>query len=529
VLPQASGIHTLYVSLNAGAGVRLYVRDTWGMDELLINHWNTTLTNAVELSADIDLVAGSASNLRLEYKNPSGSPRVTLSWSWPGQGKTVIPRGRFVLGGLQPTGVAVAADGKIWTSCLGTHNLMRIDPQGGPMVGSNRLGAIDMVVDLGNGGFHTGLYTNLAASPYNYSDMTGFNNRIVNPSGQPLQGWWRVVEDGQVPRRRWTTVSWNPTGTGVLVAVRALDDRAALVNQPFVIVTNGLALSGVRGRFLEIRVALRRETTSALPVLNDLTVRGESSGLSGTLTLPNVTAYEGTDAVFVPDAIGAQPMTWEWTVQPPWAMGPTTFFGGPTLTVTNVDHYDDQTWASVLVTEASGDSIFLGPATLTVVPTPIVIPATGTLGIASRYPATITVEGQSAGANGVTVYLDGLSHAKPDDLDILLVTPLGKKIMLMSDAGGTNPVTNATLGFHPGTDNPPPDSGPIPSNLQIEYTASNYEPGEVLPSPAPAGPYTNTLQSVLADAPNGQWKLYLHDDSTNGSGTLSRSWKIIFY
>jgi len=159
LLPQTSATYTFYVSLNAGAGVRLYVRDLWGTDQLLLDNWNTPSPTPVELSAGIDLSAGSRVNVRLQYKSAAGSPRVKLSWSWPGQAKTVIPRARLALGGLQPTGVAVAADGKIWATCYGTHNLMRIDPQVGPLVGSNRLGAVDMVVDLGDGKFHSGLYT----------------------------------------------------------------------------------------------------------------------------------------------------------------------------------------------------------------------------------------------------------------------------------------------------------------------------------------------------------------------------------
>jgi hypothetical protein len=230
--------------------------------------------------------------------------------------------------------------------------------------------------------------------------------------------------------------------------------------------------------------------------------------------------------VFVPDVVGAQPMTWEWTVYPAWAMQPVTTMGGPTLTFTNVDHFDDATQVSVLVTEATGDSVLLSPATLHVLPSPIGIPSSGP---ASRYPATITVEGPPFNVSEVWVCLDGLSHANPDDLDILLVSPRSKKVMLMSDAGGTNAVTNATLFFYPGSGSPPPDAGPIPSNTQSDYTASNYEPGENLPAPAPAAPYSVDLSVLAGDNPIGEWKLYIHDDRAGASGTVARSWKLVFY
>jgi subtilisin-like proprotein convertase family protein len=44
----------------------------------------------------------------------------------------------------------------------------------------------------------------------------------------------------------------------------------------------------------------------------------------------------------------------------------------------------------------------------------------------------------------VEVTLHNLTHGRTEDLDILLVSPSGAKIMLMSDAGGINIVNNAT-------------------------------------------------------------------------------------
>jgi hypothetical protein len=145
----------------------------------------------------------------------------------------------------QPYGVAVDSSDKIWVANFLSDTAMRIDPL---LDGGN--GAVDLVVDL-NEGWTTGNQ----ADPYNYSDMTGFNNHIVNPGGCPLKGYWTVVEDGGAPKK-WWTVTWQantPTGTGFEVWVRASDNRLELSTKQFVQAASGFQVEGVRGRFLEVR------------------------------------------------------------------------------------------------------------------------------------------------------------------------------------------------------------------------------------------------------------------------------------
>jgi hypothetical protein len=59
-------------------------------------------------------------------------------------------------------------------------------------------------------------------------------------------------------------------------------------------------------------------------------------------------------------------------------------------------------------------------------PAPIAIPASGTSGIAAPYPSALTVANTCAPVTKVEVKLQGLSHAYPDDLDILLAGPGGR-------------------------------------------------------------------------------------------------------
>jgi hypothetical protein len=45
------------------------------------------------------------------------------------------------------------------------------------------------------------------------------------------------------------------------------------------------------------------------------------------------------------------------------------------------------------------------------------------------------------------VQLNNFSHQLPQDIDVLLVGPNGQRVLLMSDAGGSNAATGVTLAF----------------------------------------------------------------------------------
>src|SRR5687767_8552573 len=81
-------------------------------------------------------------------------------------------------------------------------------------------------------------------------------------------------------------------------------------------------------------------------------------------------------------------------------------------------------------------------------PNPIVI-QDNTAG--SPYPSTIAVSGIAEAVEKITVTISNLSHAHPQDVDIVLVGPGGESALLLSDAGGVpngNPgIMNVTLEF----------------------------------------------------------------------------------
>ena len=141
---------------------------------------------------------------------------------------------------------------------------------------------------------------------------------------------------------------------------------------------------------------------------------------------------------------------------------------------------------------------------------------------ATTYPSKITVGGLVGTTYTVKVTLEGFTHTAPDDVDILLVSPTGKKVTLLSDAGGRNPVSNLRLRFTD-DDRGLSDEAPIVSG---NYAPSNYEGADAFPSPAPAGPYASALAEFKGTNPNGDWSLYVVDDTTTDSGKIAFGWSI---
>ena len=160
-----------------------------------------------------------------------------------------------------PTGVAVDREGRVWASNLRFGNLVRIDPT---------TDAVDMVVGL-NPPDDPGA---TPCGPYNYGDMTG----VMALSGARV-GTWSTVFQGTAPGQRWTRLTWDaslPTGASVAVHVRAADTRAQLGGQPLRPTLAGRTLCDVEGRFVEVRVTLRRaEGAGPTPELTELTLYGE--------------------------------------------------------------------------------------------------------------------------------------------------------------------------------------------------------------------------------------------------------------
>lgn len=145
-------------------------------------------------------------------------------------------------------------------------------------------------------------------------------------------------------------------------------------------------------------------------------------------------------------------------------------------------------------------------------------------GAATPYPSTIEVSGLNGSIVSVAVRLNGLSHTFPDDLDIVLVGPSGQAVMLMSDVGGATPITNVNLVFSAGASGFLPDSGPITSGT---YRPTNIGANDPMPAHPnlPTGPYGTALSVFNLTNPNGIWRLYIAEDESGSSGSLT-SWQL---
>ncbi len=154
--------------------------------------------------------------------------------------------------------------------------------------------------------------------------------------------------------------------------------------------------------------------------------------------------------------------------------------------------------------------------------------AINAFGPASPYPATINVSGVAGIISRVRVTLTKLNHNFPDDIDALLVGPRGQKLLLMSDSGGGNPISNRTLVFEAAASSGLPDESVIASGsyLPTDYISGTEPSGDIFPTPAPAAPYASSLQVFNSTDPNGTWSLFVHDDGGGDGGTIAGGWSL---
>lgn len=139
------------------------------------------------------------------------------------------------------------------------------------------------------------------------------------------------------------------------------------------------------------------------------------------------------------------------------------------------------------------------------------------LGVASPYPQEIAISGVLGVVTDVNVGITGISHTFPDDIDMMIVGPQGQTAMLMSDACGNGDINNFIYTFDDEAGAPMTDGG---SCFFVDYQPVDYEPGESLPLPAPAGPYGTSLSVFDGVNPNGTWQLYINDDASADAGYI---------
>jgi Ca2+-binding RTX toxin-like protein len=165
-------------------------------------------------------------------------------------------------------------------------------------------------------------------------------------------------------------------------------------------------------------------------------------------------------------------------------------------------------------------------------PNPIAIPGTGSQGVANPYPSIIRLSGFVGQITDVNVGFENLSHSGPSDIDAVLVGPAGQNVMLMSDAGGNDDI-NVDLTFDDQAANTLPSSNRIlsgtyrPTNIGRPGTFDPPGLADNFPAPGPGGPpHGANLALFNGTSPNGDWRLFVVDDTGFDVGTMDRGWSL---
>ncbi len=150
----------------------------------------------------------------------------------------------------------------------------------------------------------------------------------------------------------------------------------------------------------------------------------------------------------------------------------------------------------------------------------ITIPSSGT---GTPYPAPLAVSGVPAGAILTSVKIDGYTHTFPGDVDVLLQSPAGTNVVIMSDVGGGTDISNVNLIFQDGS---PAVPSPIAAGT---YAPTNSGATDTYPAPGPGSitQATPLLSSFGSGNQNGTWNLYVNDGATPDGGTIA-GWSLTF-
>jgi hypothetical protein len=128
------------------------------------------------------------------------------------------------------------------------------------------------------------------------------------------------------------------------------------------------------------------------------------------------------------------------------------------------------------------------------------------------YPSSITVSNVPGFVTKVNVTLNKVWVDFSPDANVLLVGPNGRAIMLLSDAPGdaNHSISNMTLTFDDDALSSIPGDPILTSG---SYKPTNFDSmNDSIPSPAPVGPYAQTLAIFNGTNPNGSWALYVVND-----------------
>ena len=145
------------------------------------------------------------------------------------------------------------------------------------------------------------------------------------------------------------------------------------------------------------------------------------------------------------------------------------------------------------------------------------------VGSALQYPSSIAVSGLTGLVTKVTATLNEINHRFPHDVNVMLVSPAGESVVLMSHAGGGQSLTNVTVSFDDASAVVLPTASRINAGV---FKPTAYLPATVFPPPAATAPHSASLAALGGIDPNGIWSLYVVDDSTGDGGNILNGWSL---
>ncbi len=149
----------------------------------------------------------------------------------------------------------------------------------------------------------------------------------------------------------------------------------------------------------------------------------------------------------------------------------------------------------------------------------LTIPAPpNSMGESLPHPWGLEVREEGRFIRKLRVRIEGLSHTWPDDMDILLVGPQNRQVVLMSDAGGSTDMVQQWVTFDDDATLELPDETMLVSDT---YKPHNYGTGDPFPW-APSGIEYPELYGFQGTDAHGIWYLYVMDDAISDVGSASR-------
>lgn len=143
---------------------------------------------------------------------------------------------------------------------------------------------------------------------------------------------------------------------------------------------------------------------------------------------------------------------------------------------------------------------------------------------ANPYPSTILVSGLKKGkVIDVNVVLRGVNHGYPDNIDAVLIAPTGAGSVLMSDTGGSTDAASVTLTLDDEAAAALPDAAALTNGAFKPATYGQLDTFPTLGTP----PTSANLALLDGGNPNGEWRLYVVDDSAPNVGAFSGGWDLV--